>query len=109
MSSYNATNVNFRFLLVVGAQNNKDIFSVCFLNPSSPTFLLSYSLATCVYLECLSECSLLMLRTHSLCVLVLLRYCRCDTLFIKNAFIIIILKYILRMMRYMGKAVFPSL
>lgn len=35
-----------------------------FLNPSSPTLLLCYSLGTYIYLECLSECSVLMLRTH---------------------------------------------
>lgn len=59
------------------------IFSLfAFLNPSSFTFLLSYPLATCIYLECLSECSLLMLKTHSHCVLVLLRYYTCDALFV---------------------------
>lgn len=77
-------------------------FSVCFLNSSSLTFLLSYSLATCIYLEYHSECNLLVLRTHSLCVLVLLRYCRCDTLFVplKNTLLISGLKLISRKMGY---------
>lgn len=75
-------------------------FSVCFLNSSSLTFLLSYSLATCIYLEYHSECNLLVLRTHSLCVLVLLRYCRCDTLFLITTLLIIGLKLISRKMSY---------
>lgn len=49
----------------VSPRIRETFYLFAFLNPSSPTLLLSYSLATCIYLECLSECSLLMLRTQS--------------------------------------------
>lgn len=49
----------------VSLRIRETFYLFAFLNPSSPNLLLSYSLVTCIYLECLSECSLLMLRTQS--------------------------------------------